>query len=345
MNRNKIFIIASLLILMISFYITKSQRIAARAEENVMTVEVTPVKQVAIPLEAQAVGTLVAEKSVQIVPEIAGQVARILVKDGTFVKQGTPLIQLDDAVSKVKLASAEADLHLSEANYNRMLLLGKKGAISQQEIEKSYANLQEQKALAAEHHVMVDKMLLLAPFDGIVGKCQVSPGNYVSVGQSLISLTDSQHLRVEYSISEKYLASFKLGQTVKITTSAYPHQIFTGQVAFISPTINTQDRTLSLYADISNDHQLLKAGLFVNVNQSLGVQNNALMVPAMSLISSIDGQHLFKVENGTAHAVSVAVGQHVMDTVQVLSGLKQNDTVIIAGQQKIQDGARVNIKA
>ena len=126
----------------------------------------------------------------------------MLFKDGMFVQQGQSLIQLDDTVHKAKSDSSKANLLYSETNYKRNVLLGKRGAISQQAIDQALADLKEKQAAAQENQVTLNKMLLVAPFDGVLGKCMVNVGDYVTAGQQLVALTDIKHLRVEYSVPE-----------------------------------------------------------------------------------------------------------------------------------------------
>ena len=133
----------------------------------------------------------------------------------------------------------------------------------------------------------------MAPFDGVVGKSSISEGDFVNNGQKLVTLTDITHLRIEYSLAEKYLASLKLGQQVNITTASYPNRHFIGKVAFVSPTVDTDSRTISMYADILNDDKLLASGMFVDVSHSLGVDEQVLMVPERSLVPILDGQQVF----------------------------------------------------
>jgi membrane fusion protein (multidrug efflux system) len=336
---------AGVLAVIFSLSLLKFHHQTPDPNQHAVIVEVAKVKQDNIPLEAQVVGTLVAAQNVQIAPEITGQVSQILFSDGDFVKQGTPLIQLNNAVYKAKFDSAEADHHLSETTFERIKVLANKGIISRQDLEKTAANLKEKKAAKDESQVMLQKMLLVAPFDGMVGKSLVSLGDYVSAGQALVSLTDIHHLHAEYNISEKYLASLKKGQLIKLTTSAYPGKTFMGKVAFIAPTINTQDRTISVYAEVPNEDEKLTAGLFVNVTHSLGTQDNVLLVPATSLIATIDGHEVMTVVDGKAVSVPVEIGQRTLNHVQILRGLAQDDSVITAGQQKIRDGVLVRVKA
>ncbi|MDR3478758.1 MAG: efflux RND transporter periplasmic adaptor subunit [Gammaproteobacteria bacterium] len=345
MKLKKKFVWVGLIALIFCFYVLRHHRDVLNPNQNAVIVEVAKVKQASIPLEAQAIGTLVAAKNVQIAPEITGQVTQILFHDGEFVKQGTPLIQLNNAIYKAKLDSAIADHQLSETTFERIKVLANKGIISRQDLEKVSANLKEKKAAKEESQAMLDKMLLVAPFDGMVGKSLVSPGDYVSAGQALVSLTDTHHLHVEYNISEKYLASLKKGQSIQLTTSAYPGKTFAGEVAFIAPTINTQDRTISIYAEVPNEDEKLTAGLFVNVTHSLGAEDNVLLIPATSLIATIDGHEVMKVVDGKAVTVPVEIGQRTLNNVQILQGLVRDDSVVTAGQQKIHDGVNVTVKA
>jgi len=345
MINKKTFIIFGMIAILSGFYFLKHHPTMSSPLQEAISVEVYKVKTGDIPLSAQSVGTLVAAKSVKMTPEIAGQISKILFQDGTFVKAGTPLIQLKDEIYKVKLNSVNADLTLSVANYQRMQTLAKKGIISKQEIEKAYADLQEKKSSAREAEVILGKMLLKAPFDGIAGKAQVSEGNFVSPGQELVTLTDTHHLHVEYSIPEKYLSFLKLGQIVKITTSAYPTKLFLGNVAYIAPTINTQDRTIAMYANLKNEDEALLPGLFVNVTHDLRIKPDALLVPVLGVMATIDGQQVFKVIDNKAQAIAVALGQRTETSVEIVKGLVVGDEIVVAGQFKIKDGSTINVKS
>ncbi len=311
---------------------------------NAVMVKVSPVEEASLPQEIHAIATLTA-RSVQITPEIAGHVNAVLFQDGATVTRGTVLVQLDDAVLKTKYESAKARLQFIENNFKRMATLGKKGVIAQQTIDQADAELKEQRALTQENEVMLNKMKLTAPFDGVVGKSQINPGDYVTVGQNIVLLTDTKHLRIEYTVPEKYLPHIKMGQEVRVTAAAYPDKTFSGKLTFISPTVNAENRSIALYAEIPNDEGLLASGMYVDASQALGSTEHALMVPARSLVPVLDGAQVFKVVDGKAYSVNVVVGQRTADSVQVTQGLKKNDVVITDGQMKIKNGMDVKIQS
>lgn len=313
-------------------------------QPEVIWVNAITVSESGISMETNAIGSLVA-RSVEITPDLAGHVQNIYFQDGTFVKKGTPLIQLDDEIYRTKLQSAKAQLTFSESTFNRLNQLVARGDIAKQTIEQANADLKDKKAMAEENSVMVNKMLLTAPFDGIVGKSKVNLGDYVTVAQSVVTLTDTKHLRIEYNVPEKYLSALKLGQTVKIKTSAYPGKTFIGTVAYISPTINIDNRSISLYAQINNDDNLLAPGMFVNVLHSLGREEKVLLIPARSLVPIFDGEQVYKIVDGKAYAISVVIGKRVNDNVEIIQGLAKNDVVITDGQLKVKNGTPVSIKS
>lgn len=312
-------------------------------DPSIVWVQAEVVKPASLPLEANAIGTISA-RTVEISPEISGHVAAVLFRDGSAVKQGQTLIQLDDAVYKTKANLAKAQLNFSKNNYQRMVLLGKKNAISKQAIDQAEADLKEKRAQAEEAQVTLAKLKLTAPFAGVVSKSKVNPGDYVNVAQSLVSLTDTAHLHVEYNLPESSLPLLKLSQVVRIKSSTYPNHLFTGNVAYISPTINADNRSVAVYADVSDPEHLLASGMFVDVAQELGKDKEVVLVPARSLVPMIDGEQIYKVVDGKAFAVNVITAKRVGDKVQILEGINPGDKVITDGQLKVRNGTPIKIK-
>ncbi|MDX1901406.1 MAG: efflux RND transporter periplasmic adaptor subunit [Gammaproteobacteria bacterium] len=308
-----------------------------------VTVEVETVQLGAMPIEVHAVGALIAAHHVDVTPEIAGHVAEVYYPDGGVpVQTGAVLLKLDDLSAKAKLDQAEAGLAYSSADYERKQSLGKRGAISKQAIDQALEDLKIKRAMRDEAAADLAHTKLLAPFSGVLGKVNVSPGDYVTVGQKIVSLTDISHLRAEYEIPEKYLSQLKMGQTVRVSTATWSDKIFTGVVTFVAPTVNPDNRTISLYADIPNDQHLLTAGLFVDVVQVLGTESHALIVPPSSLVSVMDGQKVFRVINSNkVESVPVTVVRRSQGAVEVSGSLTPGDRIVVAGQQKLVDGTTV----
>jgi membrane fusion protein (multidrug efflux system) len=341
--KKKIVFTSIIIIVIAAWGIIKYRSPTASLAPTDTWVQAIKVEQSTLPLEARAIGTLVA-RSVEITPEFPGHVRQIYFQDGTIVKQNAPLIQLDDAVYKAKYASSKAQLAYSQNDYKRKSLLEKQGAVTRQAIDQADADLKEKTANAQENAVMVSKMQLVAPFEGVIGKSKINLGDYVTTGQSIVTLTDTKHLRIEYNVPEQYLPSLKLGQEVNIATATYPGKKFLGKVSFISPTINTENRSVSLYADIPNDQNVLAPGMFVNVLQTLGAEERVVLIPARSLVATLDGEQVYKVVAGKAYAVTVTIGKRLNEKVQITRGLSPGDLIITDGQHKVKNNMVVKIK-
>lgn len=336
-------LLAAAIVVILVVVAAKFHRSSRHADNEQILVEAAAVKTAVMPMEAHALGTLSA-RSVEIIAESGGQVRKIYFKDGTPIKQGELLLKLDDAVLAAKYTSSKAEFNYMEGNYQRMLPLGKRGYVAKDTLEKAEAELKKKQAEMQENAVLLDRARLVAPFAGVAGKCKVSEGEFVSAGQSVVSLTDTKHLRVEYNLPEKYLPQLKIGQEVKISSTAYPGKFFTGNVSFISPTINVDNRSINLYADVPNEQNELASGMLVEVVQTLGSQEQALMIPARSLVPVLDGQQVFKVVNGKASAVNVVIGKRTENEVQIVQGLSASDTVITDGQLKVRNATPVKVK-
>lgn len=344
MKNKKIFIsLLGFAILVAGLYL-RFYHAQAVYEPNPNWVNVISLKTATKTKNLQTIGSITAQ-SVQITPEVSGHVKKILFQDGAFVSAESPLIQLDDAVYQAKFAASKAKLHLAENHYKRVQLLAKKGIVSKQAIDQALADYQGALALAKENEVMLSKMTLRAPFSGMMGQSQINPGAYVSVGQALVSLTDIKHLRVEYTVAENYFPYLKLGQTVSIAPSAYPNQTVNATVAYLSSTINKNNRALSLYADFENKDYLFAPGMFVRVTHWLQTDEKALLIPSRALVPVLDGKQVYKIMDGKAYAVSVRVGDRTQDQVEILEGLSANDLVVTDGQLKLQNGLPVKIKS
>lgn len=344
MIKKKKYWIAGVIIAIACVCILKFRAHAIAPMPPTVTVQTDTVKEAPMPIEVRAIGTLVAARSIEMTPEMPGHVVKILFQDGATVNEGTPLIQLNDAEYKTKYQAAKARLVFSEGKYKRMALLAKKSFVSQQITDEVEADLKQNRALADESEVMLKRMQLVAPFSGVVGKSKVNPGDYVTTGQAVVTLTDTKHLRIEFNVPERYLSFLHLGQNVSMTTAAYPGRIFTAKLAFIAPTINADNRSIALYADIINEDGALKPGMFVDVTQSLGSEQHALMVPARALVPMMDGQQIYKVVSGKASAVTVMIGKRVGDSVQITQGIAMGDQVITDGQLKVKNGMPVKVK-
>ncbi len=336
---------AVILILLIGFtyyyHSGKSKALTATLKSQAIPVQIVPVTTQDIPQTINALGSLIAANQVTISPEIAGKIAKVAIQAGQTVTKGDPLFQLDDAIQQAELNSVTANLNLLKVTYQRNQVLAKKGATSLQELDTAKANLLAQEAALSAKSVQVEKMLLRAPFSGKVGAPAVSVGQYVAVGDALITLVDQKHLQVSYSVPENVLAQLKIGQPVSIATSAFLHQTFNGKVIYIAPDIDPATRTISVRAKVDNPNEQLSPGLFVSVKQNLGVAQNALVVPQQAIVADISGPQVYVIRKGHAYLTAVKTGSSDHNRVQIIKGLQAGDHVVSVGQLRLKNGVAV----
>jgi membrane fusion protein, multidrug efflux system len=304
-------------------------------------VETAPVTEKILSDQFETIGSLTSRDNIEISSELAGQIRSIHFRPGALVKKGTLLIQLDNTVLKSELASANANLSLSETSYNRTKELASRKLASEQALDQALADLREKQNTVKARQAQLEKLTLHAPFAGTLGSKKVSVGQYVKVGQPLVSLIANQQLRVEYSLPERLISRVKEGQKISVFSDAFPNQSYQGVVNYIAPSVDKETRTIAVEALIDNKENLLSAGLFVRVRHKLGDAKKRLLVPEESLIPTINGQKIFVLRGNTAIIKRVRTGAHHAAMTEICQGLKPDDIVIVRGQHKLKEGSSV----
>ena len=298
-----------------------------------------PVEAVTVeprPLEGglQTVGSLRADESVVISPEVAGRITRIHFQEGGRVNAGDPLFSLDGDTARAALAEAQANL----ANTSSAAKRGEQ-LIDQQLIARSdYDTLRAQRAVdaarVASARTALSKMTLRAPFSGQVGLREVSVGDFVSVGQDLVTLVRTDPIEVDFSVPETELKRLRPGQGIQVQVDAFPGETFSGEVVAIDPVIDIGSRSVQVRARIANPDGRLRPGQFARLQLESRGDVTALMIPEQALMQQGEERFVYTVVDGKAKRVVIETGMRVPGLVEVTSGLQTGDVVITAGQSK-----------
>lgn len=320
-----------------------SANAGASAAQAPVPVEARPVSIGPVANAVSAVGTLRANESVVIRPEIDGRITAIHFEEGTRVAKGAALFSFDDSVTRAELAEAEASLALSIRNYSRAEGLYKKGAGTGRGVDEARASLESDRAKIDLAKARLDKTKIAAPFAGIVGLRRVSIGDYASSGDELVNLESIDPIKVDFRIPERYLAGLHPGQILDIEVDAYPGRYFRGRVFAVDPRIDPDGRSIALRAEVPNVEELLRPGLFGRVRLVLNVRDNAITIPEQAIIPLGNARFVFTVVDGKAVKTEVALGQRGPGWVEVSEGLTPDAIVVTAGQLKIRDGTPVEV--
>ena len=290
------------------------------------------------------VGTLVAESSVEIRPELDGMVESIDFIEGQVVKKGDVLIRLRDAEQVALLRESEARAQLAQEIFARIDALAQKEISARADHDKARAELEVARAETELRRVELEKTKVRAPFDGVVGARLVSPGERVRRSTKLVRVDAVDRLQLVFAVPEIGVPFVRTGMPVTITVKPYPDVRFDGEVFFVSPTLDETTRRLMLKAWVPNPDRKLQPGLFANLQVQLANRENALVVPESAVLVDQNGTFVWRIsDDGKASRVAVETGLRKASRVEITSGLAPGDRVVSAGTQKVTDGDAVAI--
>jgi membrane fusion protein (multidrug efflux system) len=316
-------------------------------------VEVARVKTTQLQDDAQAVGTLKSRQSVMLRPEVAGRISQIAFSDGARVRKGQLLVQLDDTLQRAELSQAQAQVSIVRANLNRNQELLAEKFVAPRAVEESQAALQVAEAQLALAQARLGRMRIVAPFDGSVGIRNVNVGDYVKDGADLVNLEDSSSLYVDFRVPERFQGKLATGQVVKVELDALPGQAFQAKVQALDPLVDANGRSVAVRAVLPGvGNSPLRPGMFARTTTVFSVSDTALVVPEEAIVPQGGKQFVFVLESQgegdakkqTSRKVEVKLGVRSNAQVQLVSGVTAGDTVVVAGQQRLQkDGTEVRV--
>jgi membrane fusion protein, multidrug efflux system len=308
-----------------------------------MPVEAVPVKIGAVARSVTAVGSLLSSESVVIRPEIAGRIAEITFQEGQRITKGAILVRLDDSIARATLAQAQASIAFSRAELSRADQLVRQNTGPIRTREQAAAKLLADEATVQLAKAQLDKQVLTAPFDGVLGLRKVSVGDFVQSGKDIVNLEAIDTLKLDFRVPEMFLTAVKIGQTVKIAVDAFAGRSFDGEVYAIDPLIDVNGRAVVIRARVANPDGALRPGLFARVALTLTVVPDAVLIPEQAIVAFGKEQFVFKVVDGKVAQTKVTLGERRNAEVEITQGLKVGDVVVTAGQLKIRDGSPVAV--
>ena len=315
------------------------------------SVEVARVELMKLVDDASAVGSLRSRQGVILRPEISGRITQLNFRDGDRVKAGQLLVQLDDRLPMAQVQQAKAELGIAEANHKRNQDLVAQNFISRRTVDESAASLQVAEAKLSLADATAARLKIFAPFDGLAGIRLVNVGDYLKDGADIVNIEDIEAVFVDYRLPERYQSLVRRGLTAALELDALPGRQFTAIVQAIDPLIDANGRSVGVRACVDNRRLQLRPGMFARVNTIFGQRNDARMIPEEAIVPQAGKQFVIKLMPGpdgkgsVTQRVEVKVGQRLPGKVEIVQGLEVGDTVVIAGQQRIQrDGTAVRIQ-
>jgi RND family efflux transporter MFP subunit len=280
---------------------------------------------------------------------------------GAHVKRGQLLAEietpeLDEQLEQAEnqLKTAEANLQLAQVTADRWVYLEKTSVVSKQERDQTVSDLNAKRATADSDRANVARLQKLqafehvyAPFDGVITARNTDVGDLIqgdnTAPKELFHLAAVGKLRVYISVPEVYASAIKSGETVTLTLDAFPGENFAGTLVRDSNSIDLTSRTLRVEVDVDNPTGSLLPGAYAFVHWKLPSAARAVTIPTNTLLFRAEGLRVAVVRGGQAKLVPVTIGHDYGSSVEVLSGLTSEDTVILDPSDSIMEGSAVKI--
>jgi membrane fusion protein (multidrug efflux system) len=288
-------------------------------------------------------GSILPNEEVELRSEIEGTIRKINFEEGTRVRQGQILVQIDDSELQPNIQKLQAQLETAREEYSRKKQLIDIEGISQEEFEVAQLKVTTLQSDIQLVEARLRKSKITAPFDGIIGLRKVSQGAFVSVGNDIAKLVQSDPVKIEFSVPELHAGKITVGTEVHFTLTG-SDKVYKATVFATEPVLDPDTRSLRIRAKADNKKGELIPGSYAELTINLAPIENGLLVPALSVTQDIKGLKLYVINDGIAAARYVRTGIQKDEFVQIIDGVNQGDTVITTSLLSMQEGMLVEAK-
>lgn len=288
--------------------------------------------------------TLEADSEAAVVAKVAGEVRDVLVQEGQTVTAGQVLARLDRDRLSLSMEQARADLRKLQQEYRRNVLLHEKGLVS----EGAFENLRyDLEALDADYQLAkleLEYTEIRSPIDGVISAKLTMPGNSVRQGEAVFQISDSTTLLAKLHVPQRELFQFEQGQQAELAFDALPGAVYSAHVLRISPRIDASTGTVKVTLAVSDPERALLPGMFARARIVYEVRQDTLLIPADAVLAEDAEPSVFVVEDGIARRRPVTTGLGSGARIEITSGLKGTEDIVILGQLGLRDGSAVTSK-
>jgi len=274
-------------------------------------------------------GTVVANEYVELHPEASGRLIYLNVPEGKFVKAGTVIARVNDADLKAQIEKTKVQLDLAQKTEERYKQLIAVNGINQSDYDAALNVVNGYKADIDYTQALLDKTVVKAPFDGVIGLRQVSIGAFVSPTSMIATMQQLDKIKIDFTLPEEYGTILKIGGLVDVQTDNNSPTRKKATILAIEPQVNQTTRNIKVRAILQTGKA--NPGGFVKVYVDAGEDKDALMVPTNCIIPDDKNKQIVLVKNGKADFVNVQTGLRQSNNVEITSGIKQGDSVVVTG--------------
>ena len=291
-----------------------------------------------------ALGRLRANESITITANAADTIQKLLFDDGQRVKAGQLLVTLTADEEEAQLKEAKYNVAEAEKQLNRVARLLKQGLAAESQFDESQRTVDTARAQVIAIESRLRDRMIRAPFDGILGLRQVSPGARIEPGDVITTLVDDNQLKLDFPVPSVFIGALQPGLSITTKSAAFPDETFTGNIVSIDNRIDPVSASILVRGAIPNPDYRLKPGLLMNV-ELLHHARRGLAIPEQALVPEGNSQFVFVVAGQEGRSVAlkraVTIGGRVPGMVEVIRGLTAGERVVTHGNFKLRPGQEV----
>jgi membrane fusion protein (multidrug efflux system) len=296
------------------------------------------------PLEQQLIltGTILPDEVVELHAETPGKLVELNIEEGQKVTKGQLLARVNDNEIRARMKKLNLDLDLARQDVERKVRLKEINALSQQEVDIAQNKVDGLKADMDLAKAQIEKSEVRAPFDGIIGLRNVSPGGYISVTTTLATLVKNNPVKIEFSVPERFVEGISKGKEIEFSLGHHPKK-YNARIYATEAGIDLGTRALKVRALAQNQQGELTPGSFAKVFFTVNGTPQAILIPPHALIPVLGGQSVAKLDKGRVNMVTVETGTRTSTSVEVVTGLAPGDTLLTSGLLQIRQGMPVRV--
>jgi membrane fusion protein (multidrug efflux system) len=286
---------------------------------------------------------VVSNEYVELHPEVNGRLVYLNVPEGTMIKQGTVIARINDADLQAQMNKTKVLLELAQITEQRLAKLLKVNGINQADYDASLNTVNGYKADLAYTQSLIEKTIVKAPFTGVLGLRQVSPGAFLTTASIIVTLQQVDKVKIDFTLPEEYSRLIKKGAYVEVVVDNNKPVKIKALIVATEPQVNQNTRNLKVRALL----QSAKAnpGAFVKVYLDASTDAKAILVPTSSIIPDDKNKQVVLVQKGKAFFVNVTTGLRQADFVEIVSGIKPGDSVVVTGVLFARPKAPLKVRA
>jgi len=265
---------------------------------------------------------------------------------GDRISSGELIVKFEDAefVNGIQIESKKLNLDVSENEFEKQKSLYDKGGATLRELKTSEQTLINARYTYAAAQMQLDKMLVKAPFDGVIVDLPFyTIGNKLTTGQSLVKIMDYRKLFMEFQLPEKELRHISVNQKVRVLNYALPDDTLYGMISQLSPAISPDTRNFKGSLTILNDDLRLRPGSYIKAEIITEKKDSTIVIPKSIIVSRQRGKTVFVVDQSSAMERVITTGLENPDSVEVIKGLQMNDRIVIEGFETLGNRSKVKI--